>query len=225
MSHMDHPGLKSPLDRWHLALERLPLVAILRGITPQEAKPVGVALTEADFSIIEVPLNSPAPLDSIARLSVTCGTALVGAGTVMRPQQVQEVHAAGGRLIVSPHFNPEVVRTAVGLGMVVVPGVLTPTEAFAALDAGAQGLKLFPAEMVPPAGLRALRAVLPMSVPVMPVGGIHAGNMAAWKQAGASGFGLGSALYKPGVSAQQVKAVAQGFAKAWRDLVGASDAR
>ena len=212
----------SPDQRWQWALSHLPLVAILRGITPAECQALGPALVDEGFTLLEVPLNSPQPLDSIAQLahlSVGVGTqVLVGAGTVLNPEQVREVHAAGGRLIVAPNFNESVVRTAVELGMVALPGVMTPTEAFAALDAGAQGLKLFPAEMVPPAGLRAWRAVLPASVPIFPVGGIGVGQMAAWRQAGASGFGIGSALYKPGAAVQHVQALAQELVQAWHQV-------
>lgn len=213
---MPQASSQQPQDLWQQALQRLPLVAILRGVTPHECVPVGRVLVAAGFSLIEVPLNSPQPLDSIAHLAQTFPEALVGAGTVLQTQQVREVHAAGGRLIVAPNFNEAVVRAAVELGMVVVPGVMTPSEAFAALDAGAHGLKLFPAEVMPPAGLRAWRAVLPTTVPVLPVGGIHAGNMREWIQAGASGFGIGSALYKPGATAQRVAESARAFVDAWR---------
>ena len=210
----------SPEQRWQWALSHLPLVAILRGITPAECPALGPALVDAGFTLLEVPLNSPEPLDSIAGLSLLSAKAgsqvLVGAGTVLNAQQVREVHAAGGRLIVAPNFNESVVRTAVELGMVALPGVMTPTEAFAALDAGAQGLKLFPAETVPPAGLRAWRAVLPASVPIFPVGGIGVAQMATWRHAGASGFGIGSALYKPGAAVDHVQALAREFASAWR---------
>lgn len=217
MQHADPP---LPVQRWQWALSHLPLVAILRGITPAECQALGPALVEAGLTLLEVPLNSPQPLDSIAQLlqlgAVAGSQVLVGAGTVLNTGQVREVHAAGGRLIVAPNFNESVVRTAVDLGMVALPGVMTPTEAFAALDAGAQGLKLFPAEMVPPAGLRAWRAVLPASVPIFPVGGIGVGQMAAWRQAGASGFGIGSALYKPGAAVDHVQAQAHEFVRAWR---------
>lgn len=217
---MQDADLPSPNQRWQWALRHLPLVAIMRGITPAECPALGPALVDAGFTLLEVPLNSPEPLDSIALLSQLSAKAesqvLVGAGTVLNAQQVREVHAAGGRLIVAPNFNESVVRTAVELGMVALPGVMTPTEAFAALDAGAQGLKLFPAEMVPSAGLRAWRAVLPASVPIFPVGGIGVAQMAAWRQAGASGFGIGSALYKPGAAVDLVQALAREFVSAWR---------
>lgn len=187
------------------AMAQLPLIAILRGLTPAEAPSIGQALVDSGFALIEVPLNSPEPLHSIAELVEQFPQALIGAGTVLNAQQVKDVHAAGGRLIVSPHFNPAVVAQALALGMVVLPGVATPSEAFAALDAGAHGLKLFPAEMMSPATVKALRAVLPANVPLLPVGGIAPDNMAAYRAAGAHGFGLGSALYAPGRSADQVR--------------------
>jgi 2-dehydro-3-deoxyphosphogalactonate aldolase len=198
------------------AMAQLPLIAILRGLTPAEAPAVGEVLVSSGFRIIEVPLNSPAPLDSISALTRMFPQILIGAGTVLNAQQVQEVHAAGGRLVVAPNFNPAVVAQALALNMVVLPGVATPTEAFAALHAGAHGLKLFPAEMLSPSTVKALRAVLPQSAALMPVGGITPDNMAAYRTAGASGFGLGSALYAPGRSADQVQAAAQKFVQAFR---------
>ena len=198
------------------ALAQLPLIAILRGLTPAEAPSIGQALVDSGFAIIEVPLNSPEPLQSIAVLTVQFPHTLIGAGTVLNAQQVKDVHAAGGRLVVAPNFNPAVVAQAMALNMVVLPGVATPTEAFAALDAGAHGLKLFPAEMISPATVKAMRAVLPKDAALMPVGGITPDNMAAYRTAGASGFGLGSALYAPGRSAEQVRAAAQKFVKAFR---------
>ena len=197
------------------AMTQLPLIAILRGLTPTEAPAVGLALVSSGFAIIEVPLNSPQPLHSIALLTQQFPQALIGAGTVLNAQQVKDVHGAGGRLIVSPNFNPVVVAQALALGMVVLPGVATPSEAFAALAAGAHGLKLFPAEMISPATVKALRAVLPPQAALMPVGGITPDNMAAYRAAGANGFGLGSALYAPGRSADQVKEKAMGFVKAF----------
>ncbi|OYU13255.1 MAG: 2-dehydro-3-deoxy-6-phosphogalactonate aldolase [Comamonadaceae bacterium PBBC1] len=198
------------------ALAQLPLIAILRGLTLAEAPAIGEALVNSGFAIIEVPLNSPEPLHSIAALTKLFPQTLIGAGTVLNAQQVKEVHAAGGRLIVAPNFNPAVVAQALALNMVVLPGVATPTEAFSALDAGAHGLKLFPAEMISPATVKALRAVLPKSAALMPVGGITPDNMAAYRAAGASGFGLGSALYAPGRSAAQVQEMAQAFMRAWQ---------
>jgi 2-dehydro-3-deoxyphosphogalactonate aldolase len=198
------------------ALAQLSLIAILRGLTPAEAPSIGQALVGCGFAIIEVPLNSPEPLQSIAALTAQFPQALIGAGTVLNAQQVKEVHAAGGRLIVSPNFNPAVVAQALSLDMIVLPGVATPTEAFAALDAGAHGLKLFPAEMISPATVKALRAVLPKNAALMPVGGITPDNMASYQAAGASGFGLGSALYAPGRSAQEVRLLAQAFVQAFK---------
>ncbi|HKX43130.1 MAG TPA: 2-dehydro-3-deoxy-6-phosphogalactonate aldolase [Burkholderiaceae bacterium] len=208
----------TPPSKLDAAMRRLPLVAILRGLTPEEAPAVGAALTEAGFALIEVPLNSPRPLASIAALAAQHPDALVGAGTVLTLDQVREVHAAGGQLIVSPNFDAEVVRAAVQLGMVCLPGVLTPSEAFAALAAGASGLKLFPAELMPPAGVKALRAVLSAETRVLPVGGITPETMAPYRAAGANGFGLGSALYKPGDDAAAVGAAARRFAAAWQAL-------
>ncbi len=198
------------------AMAQLPLIAILRGLTPAEAPAVGQALVDSGFALIEVPLNSPDPLHSIAALAQQQPQALIGAGTVLNAQQVKDVHAAGGRLIVSPNFNPAVVAQALALGMVALPGVATPSEAFAALDAGAHGLKLFPAEMISPATVKALRAVLPKEVALMPVGGITPDNMAPYLAAGANGFGLGSALYAPGRGAAQMAAQATAFVQAFR---------
>ena len=198
------------------AMAQLPLIAILRGLTPAEAPAIGEALVSSGFAIIEVPLNSPEPLHSIAALTKLFPQTLIGAGTVLNAQQVKDVHGAGGRLVVAPNFNPAVVAQALALNMVVLPGVATPTEAFAALDAGAHGLKLFPAEMISPATVKALRAVLPKTTALMPVGGITPDNMAAYLTAGASGFGLGSALYAPGRSAQEVRLQAKSFVLAFR---------
>ena len=155
-------------QKFNTALSALPLIAILRGVTPAEALPIGQALVSTGWTLIEVPLNSPQPLDSIAAMVEAFPQAMVGAGTVLTPSDVRNVHAAGGQLIVSPNFNPAVVREAVRLGLVCLPGVMTATEAFAALDAGAAGLKVFPAEMATPVVIKALRAVLPASTVVMP---------------------------------------------------------
>jgi 2-dehydro-3-deoxyphosphogalactonate aldolase len=182
-----------------------PLVAILRGVRPDEVEDIGAALAEAGIAIVEVPLNSPDPLDSIARLAQSFGDRLlIGAGTVMTPAQVAQVAEAGGRIIISPHADVAVVRAAKALGLLSCPGMFTPTEAFAALAAGADALKLFPAEAASPAVLRAIRAVLPPETLVLPVGGVAADNMAAWRAAGASGFGIGSSIYKPGDTARIV---------------------
>lgn len=204
----------SPSEQFTAALAACPLVAILRGLRPEEALPVGEALTDSGFKLVEVPLNSPEPLLSIAALASRFPGALVGAGTVLEPEQVRAVHAAGGRLIVSPNFDPEVVRESMRLEMVCLPGVLTATEAFAALDAGATGLKLFPAEMIPPAAVKALRAVLPAEALLLPVGGISTMNLQSYRAAGASGFGIGSALYQPGMSAAEVRGKAHDFVAA-----------
>jgi 2-dehydro-3-deoxyphosphogalactonate aldolase len=197
-------------------MAQLPLIAILRGLTPAEAPAIGEALVSSGFAIIEVPLNSPEPLHSIATLTQQFPQTLIGAGTVLNAQQVKDVHAAGGRLVVAPNFNPAVVAQALALNMVVLPGVATPTEAFAALDAGAHGLKLFPAEMISPAAVKAMRAVLPKAAALMPVGGITPDNMAVYRAAGASGFGLGSALYAPGQSAELVYEKGAAFMRAWQ---------
>ena len=200
-------------------LHPLPLVAILRGLTPDEAVATGRAIAEAGFRMLEVPLNSPRPIDSIARLAAALGDeVLVGAGTVMTPANVDAVATAGGRLIVMPHADTTVIRAAKAAGLLCVPGVATPTEVFAALDAGADALKLFPAEQATPAVLKAWRAVLPREVPVLPVGGITPDNMAPWVAAGAAGFGIGSALYTPGRSVDDTASRARAFAQAWQAL-------
>tara|TARA_R110002051_G_scaffold11090_3_gene40882 strand:- start:5617 stop:6237 length:621 start_codon:yes stop_codon:yes gene_type:complete len=197
-------------------LDALPLIAILRGLDPDEAVAVGEALFDAGFRCLEVPLNSPRPLESIARLADRFGdTMLVGAGTVLSPAAVDEVRAAGGRVIISPNANPAVIAHAKAEGLVSLPGVFTPTEAFAALAAGADGLKLFPAEIAGTAGLKALKAVLPKTAPVYAVGGVAPEAMADWCAVGADGFGIGSALYRPGVTATEVGRRAAGFVAAW----------
>jgi 2-dehydro-3-deoxyphosphogalactonate aldolase len=192
-------------EKFRIAFKQLPLVAILRGLTPEEAPTMGQVLASAGFTLLEVPLNSPRPLDSIAFLAKAHPASLVGAGTVLTAAQVREVHAAGGQLIVSPNFNADVVQEAVRLGMVCLPGIMTPTEAFAALAAGAHGLKIFPAELASPAVVKAMLAVLPVGTLLIPVGGVGVDNMAVWRSAGAQGFGIGSSLYKPGKSAESVK--------------------
>ena len=201
----------SPQNKLTEALRTIPLVAILRGLQPEEALPIGQSLTATGWTLIEVPLNSPQPLDSIAALASSFPQALVGAGTVLTAADVRDVHAAGGELTVSPNFNPAVVHEAVRLGMVCLPGVMTASEAFAALEAGASGLKIFPAEMITPAVVKALRAVLPADVIVLPVGGITPANMRPYLAAGASGFGIGSALYKPGSTPAEVFENAMNF--------------
>ncbi len=180
-------------------LARSPLVAILRGIRPDEAEAVADALITAGVLVIEVPLNSPEPFDSIGRLARRFGAdALIGAGTVRRERDVSRLAAAGGRLMVTPHADPALVRAAKVTGLSAAPGFFTPAEAFALLDAGADALKLFPAEAASPAVLKSLRAVLPPGTAVLPVGGMDAASIPAWRAAGAAGFGIGSALYKPG---------------------------
>lgn len=190
------------------ALSQAPLIAILRGITPGEAPSIGRALWDAGFRILEVPLNSPDPLQSIAALRQALPQAWVGAGTVLDAAQVLDVKAAGGQLVIAPNFNPAVVSAAKQEGMLAIPGVATPTEAFAALACGANAIKLFPAEMVLPAVVKAMRAVLPRDALLLPVGGIGASNMHAYFQAGVNGFGIGSSLYAPGRDAAQVHSVA-----------------
>jgi 2-dehydro-3-deoxyphosphogalactonate aldolase len=207
--------MTTPHHKLSTALTSLPLVAILRGLRPDEALPVGQALLGAGWRLIEVPLNSPQPLQSIEAMAAALPGALVGAGTVLSTDQVRDVHAAGGQLVVSPNFNADVVREALRLGMVCLPGVMTATEAFAALQLGATGLKLFPAEMITPAVVKALRAVLPASSLLLPVGGITVDNMAASRAAGASGFGIGSALYAPGMTAATVAENAMKFMTAY----------
>jgi 2-dehydro-3-deoxyphosphogalactonate aldolase len=202
------------LKEW---LARCPLVSILRGVRPDEVVGIGEALVGAGIPVIEVPLNSPEPMESIRLLAARFGDeALVGAGTVLDPADCARIAAAGGRLIVTPHADPQVVRAAKAAGMVAVPGFLTPAEAFALLKAGADGLKLFPAEAASPAVVKAMLAVLPKGTAVLPVGGIEAGNMGPWRAAGAAGFGIGSAIYKPGdtpeVVAGKAKALLAGLA-------------
>lgn len=200
---------------WNDASAACPLVAILRGIAPDEAAPVATALCDAGFTLIEVPLNSPRPLDSIARMIDAVGDrAVIGAGTVLRAQQAAEVAAIGGRLIIAPNFDPRVAEAARGLTY--GPGVGTVTEAFAALEAGAAFVKLFPAEIIPPVAVKAIRAVLPREAKVFPVGGITPDGMAAYRAAGADGFGLGSALYKPGMAVEEIARRAGDFITALR---------
>jgi len=205
--------------RLAVAMAKLPLVAILRGVKPDEAPAIAEALLAEDFDLIEIPLNSPEPLISIAAVRRLAPThALVGAGTVLDVAQVEAVAKAGGDLIVTPNTNIEVIARAKALGLVCLPGAATPTEAFAALGAGADGVKAFPAEMILPAVVKAWRAVLPKTAPILPVGGITPDNMGPYVKAGASGFGLGSALYKPGDTAAGARARAAAFRAAWRAL-------
>lgn len=187
-----------------------PIIAILRGVAPAEAVPIGEVLVAAGITTIEVPLNSPDPFESIGALSRALGDrALVGAGTVLSPEEVGFVHEVGGRLVVSPNCDAEVIRATVAQGMESWPGVMTPTECFAALRAGATGLKIFPGSLLGPEGLRAIRAVLPRGTRVYAVGGAGPDDFAAWLKAGADGFGIGTALYTPGLAVAEVAARAQ----------------
>jgi 2-dehydro-3-deoxyphosphogalactonate aldolase len=205
------------MTAWSDVLETLPLVAILRGLTPDESVEVGQALVTAGFRCLEVPLNSPEPLDSIRRLRDALGDrAIVGAGTVLSPQAVRDVADAGGQIIISPNTDTTVIAEAKAAGLISFPAFYTPSEAFAAIAAGADALKLFPAEAAGPAMLKAMKAVLPKTTPVLPVGGVEPGNVAAWRAAGADGFGLGSALYKPGRPAAEVGEIARAFVAAWK---------
>ena len=200
-------------------LDRLPLVAILRGVPPADVVPVGHALADAGFAIIEVPLNSPQPFESIRRLrDALDARVLVGAGTVQTPAEAAAVADAGGGLVVMPHADVAVVHAAKALGLYCMPGVATPTEGFAALRSGADALKLFPAELLTPRVLRAMRSVFPPATRFLPVGGITPAAMAEYVAAGAAGFGLGSALYRPGDGADVVAANAGAFVDAWRAL-------
>lgn len=199
----------------HLAA--MPLIAILRGVRPEEVAPIGLALCEAGFRVIEIPLNSPQPLDSIRRLATALGSrAAIGAGTVLTVADVQAVAAAGGTVVVSPNADADVIRGTRAAGLVSCPGVATPTEGFAALAAGADILKLFPAEQIAPPVVKAWRAVFPASIPLVPVGGITPSTMRAYLDAGASGFGLGSALYRPGITVEAVRRTADEFIASWK---------
>lgn len=197
-------------------LDALPLIAILRGLEPDEALAVGEAIVAAGFVCLEVPLNSPRPLESIRRLrDALNGRALVGAGTVLTVDAARAVSDAGGQLIISPNTNSAVIGVAKTLGLLSIPGFFTPSEAFTALDAGADALKLFPAEVAGKAGLKAVRAVLPKEARVYAVGGVDPSSVATWKAAGASGFGIGSAIFKPGTPADAAGRSAAAFVDAW----------
>jgi 2-dehydro-3-deoxyphosphogalactonate aldolase len=201
------------------ALKECNLIAILRGIKPEEVEAVGETLIEAGWRIIEVPLNSPDPLKSIETLQKRFGDkALIGAGTVLTPAQVADVAATGANVIISPNANLSVIEASVARGMVSLPGVATPTEAFAAIGAGATGVKAFPAEAIPPLVIKAWKAVLPKDIPVLAVGGVTPDNMKAFVDAGAAGFGIGGSLYKPGDDAATVGAKARQFIEAMRAI-------
>ena len=196
-----------------------PLIAILRGLEPERAAAVAHALVDAGISLIEVPLNSPDPLSSIEAIIAAVGdAALVGAGTVLDTGAVRSLAGIGARLLVAPNCNAAVIEAAVASDMIALPGVLTPTEMFAAIAAGAHGLKIFPAELVPPAAVKAVRAVLPPGLPLFMVGGISAANMAAYRAAGATGFGLGSSLFTPGKPLADIAAAAKAVVAAWDAL-------
>jgi len=202
----------NPNEELQRRLAECPLVAIIRGITPAEAEAIGEAIYEAGIGIIEVPLNSPQPLESIGILAKSLGNrALIGAGTVLTVEDVGRVRDEGGRIIVSPGTDPDVIAATAAAGMVSAPGFYTPSEAFQALKAGAHGLKLFPAEAASPAVVKAMRAVLPRQVPLLVVGGVRPDNMRAYLDAGANGFGLGSGLYKPGQSPAEVAEQARAY--------------
>jgi 2-dehydro-3-deoxyphosphogalactonate aldolase len=197
------------------ALAQCPIAAILRGVTPAEIDRVGDALVEAGVTIIEVPLNSPNPFESIKRLAARHGArALIGAGTVLEVADVARLKEAGGRLVVAPNFDADVVRAAKGAGLATLPGVMTPSEGFAALRAGADGLKLFPAEIIPPAVFKAWRAVFPADTLMLAVGGVGVDNLKSYAEAGASGYGIGSALYKPGRPAVEIGKLARALVAA-----------
>ena len=211
--------MTDPAARFAEAFAACPLVAVLRGLTPAESEGVGDALVEAGFTLLEVPLNSPDPLVSIERLARRyAGRAIVGAGTVLTPEDVDAVAGAGGELIVSPNTDTAVIRASVARGLISLPGYYTPSEGFAALAAGAHGLKLFPAEGASPAFLKAQRAVLPKATRILAVGGITPETMPQWHAAGADGFGLGSNLYRAGKSAADVLRDASAFVTAAKAL-------
>ncbi len=204
---------------WQRVLSEMPLIAILRGIQPAEAVDIATALDEAGFLSLEIPLNSPDPLTSIRRIRDRFGgKLLVGAGTVLTPADVEAVRGAGAEFVVSPNANPAVIRSTKACGLISIPGFATPGEAFAAIEAGADVLKLFPAEAVAPHVLRAMKSVLPGAMPIFPVGGINPDSMGEYVRAGAAGFGIGSAVYKAGIDAATARKHAAAFTAAWRGL-------
>ena len=212
--------MTDPAAQFAKAFTTCPLVAVLRGLTPAEAPAIGDALVEAGFTLIEIPLNSPDPFESIALLAKRLGDrAIIGAGTVLTTENVARVAKAGGTLIVSPNTDTDVIRASVAAGLISLPGYFTPSEGFAALAAGAHGLKLFPAEGAAPAYLKAQRAVLPKDAKVLAVGGITPATMQSWRDAGADGFGLGSNLYRAGKSAADVARDARQFVQAMKEII------
>jgi 2-dehydro-3-deoxyphosphogalactonate aldolase len=207
----------------HDLADRLPLFAVLRGLEPVRAADIARILVSAGFEILEVTMNSPDPLSSIAAVSEAVGQdALVGAGTVTTIAEVDSIMSAGGKLIVSPHCDPKLIAYAAEKGLVVLPGVLTPSEMFSALHAGATGLKVFPAELMPPSGIKAIKAVLPASTPIFAVGGIHAGNMPDYLAAGAAGFGIGGSLFKAGKSIADIERDAKALVAAFHQARNAA---
>ena len=207
------------MEQWQDALKTLPLVAILRGLRPSEALDIGEVLVEAGFRIVEVPLNSPDPFDSIKLLAQSLSKrAIVGAGTVLTVADVETLHAVGGQICISPNANPDVIRRAKALGLISFPAFFTATEAFSAIDAGADAIKLFPAELAGTTGLKAMKAVLPKTVPVFPVGGVNPDNMKDFIEAGAAGFGIGSAVFKPGDTPEIVYKKARAFVEGWEAI-------
>ncbi len=207
------------IERWQDTLKTLPLVAILRGITPAEALSVGEQIVAAGFKVLEVPLNSPEPFESIKLMAEAFGKdAIVGAGTVLKVEDVDRLAEVGGQICISPNANPAVIRRAKDLGLISFPAFFTATEAFMAIDAGADALKLFPAELAGVKGLKALKAILPKDMPVFPVGGVEPGNMKEYLDVGAAGFGIGSSVYKPGDTAGIAFGKARAFTDAWKAL-------
>jgi len=208
--------MTSLTERWQCCIETMPLIAILRGITPEEVVPVGKALIDSGFSIIEVPLNSPQPFVSIRKLADEFGSSVVvGAGTVLSADDVSKTIDAGGSVVVAPNLNESVATAVVDAGVIYCPGIATPTEAFNAVGLGASALKLFPAELITPTVVKAMCAVLPQNINLLGVGGITPVNMQPYLEAGCSGFGIGSALYKPGKSIAEIERSAAEFVAAF----------
>ena len=208
------------IDLWRQTFRAVPLIAILRGVSPKECIEVAQALFDEGFEVLEVPLNSPDPYESIGLLTAAFPEKFIGAGTVLSVDQVARCVDVNCKLIVTPNFNPAVAREVKDADMIYCPGVATPTEAFMAIEAGAHGLKLFPAELVKPSVVKAMRAVLPQSTDLIPVGGIAPGNMGDFIDAGANGFGIGSALYKPGKTLSTIRESARLFLSECAALTG-----